>query len=105
MTSKKIYLISLAVVLLASFYPIYMGIVMLESYFKYGGVDVADYPKYIIPYTPICFAIIICVSILPLIYRLKRIAFPLLSTLGVGLFLIAELFFEKNGGFQRNFCR
>jgi hypothetical protein len=95
MNTRKVYLISLVAVLLASFYPIYMGIVMLEAYFRQGGVDAADYPKYIIPYTPMCFAVIICVVILPLVYKLRKLAFPLLSLLGIGLFLVAELFFER----------
>jgi hypothetical protein len=72
-----------------------MGIIMFEAYFRHGGINAADYPKYIIPYTPICFSLIICVALLPFIYKLKKIAFPFISILGLGFFLIIERFFEK----------
>jgi len=96
MSAKKVYLFSLGAVLLASVYPIYMGGVMLASYIRHGGIDVANYPSYIIPYTPICIALIICAALLPLAFRLcKRWALPGLSIFGAGIFLAAETGFEQ----------
>jgi len=95
-TQKRCYFISLGAVLLASIYPIYMGAVLLVSYVQNGGIDMADYPRYIIPYTPVCVSLIICVALLPLIFKLcKKFALPVLSALGVGLFLGAEILFEQ----------
>ena len=96
MTTKKVYLLSLGVVLLVSIYPLYMGIVMLFSYLQYGGIDVADYPKYIIPYTPICISLIVCTALLPLIFKFtKKFVLPILSILSVLLFLGSEIVFEQ----------
>ena len=67
MTAKKVYLLSIVFVLLAAAYPVYMGAVMVLAYAQNGGIDVADYPSYIIPYTPICVALIICTALLPLV--------------------------------------
>ena len=92
----KVYLISLGAVLLASVYPLYMGAVMLTAYLRDGGVNVADYPKYIIPYTPISIALIVCVALLPLAFKYcKKYTLPVLSVFAILLFLGAELAFEK----------
>ena len=96
MTAKKVYIFSFGTILLASIYPIYMGAIMLLAYMKNGGIDVADYPSYIIPYTPISIAVIICIALLPLVYKLcKKFTLPVLSALGVILFLCAEIGFEQ----------
>ena len=94
--TAKVYIISLGAVLLASVYPIYMGAVMLTAYLKEGGIRAADYPKYIIPYTPVCIALICSVALLPLAFKLcKRLTLPALSILAVVLFLSTETGFEK----------
>jgi hypothetical protein len=96
MTTKKIWLLSFGIILFMSVYPIYMGAVMLLGYIQNGGIDVADYPSYIIPYTPICIALIGCTALLPLFFnQCKKFALPVLSVLGVGLFLGAEIGFEQ----------
>jgi hypothetical protein len=92
----KVYLISLGVVLLVSFYPIYMGGIMLTAYLRDGGINAIDYPKYIIPYTPISIALILCVALLPVAFKYcKKYALPILSVLAVILFLGTEVTFEK----------
>ena len=96
MTTKKFYFISLGAVLLASFYPIYMGIIVLWAHFNYGGVQAQDYPKYIIPYTPLCIAVIAVVALFPLIFKfLKKLTLLTASILGIAFFIISELCFEK----------
>jgi hypothetical protein len=83
-------------IILASIYPIYMGVLMISAYIKDGGIEAANYPSYIIPYTPICAALIICTALLPLVYKLcKRFTLAVLSVLGVVLFLVIETGFEK----------
>jgi len=89
-------MLSVLVVLLASVYPIYMGFIVVYSHIRYGGINFADYPSYIIPYTPVCIAVMLCVALLPLIYRYcKRFALLVVSGLGAATFLISELIFEK----------
>jgi len=93
---KIFYISSLFVILLLSVYPIYMGIKILTQYFQKGFVSPDAYPKYIIPYTPISIALIVCAALLPLIYRLsRRFCLIIASTIAVVLFLILELSFEK----------
>ncbi|MCL2815709.1 MAG: hypothetical protein FWD23_14020 [Oscillospiraceae bacterium] len=71
--SLSTYLISLGAVLLTSVYPIYMGVIMLTAYLRDGDVNATDYPKYIIPYTPVSIALIICVALLPLAVNPPRL--------------------------------
>jgi hypothetical protein len=90
------YLVSLGAVLLASIYPIYMGVIMLTAYLRDGGINAADYPKYIIPYTPISIALIFCVALMPLAFKYcKKYVLPVLSILAILLFLGTEMTFEK----------
>ncbi len=90
------YTTSLFIIIMASVYPIYMGISVFMQYLKIGFVETANYPKYIIPYTPMCIAIIVCALLLPFLYKLfKRYSVLVLSTLGIMLFIVGELFFEQ----------
>jgi hypothetical protein len=72
-----------------------MGLVTLGSYMQNGFIDAADYKKYIIPYTPICIALIISTALMPLIFKLfKRYTLPAVSFLGTALFFASEFGFE-----------
>lgn len=83
-------------IILASFYPIYMGVKVVSEYITKGSVDVADYPKYIIPYTPISIALIITIALIPPAIRfLKQYAHLGISALGIGLFFAVEFWFEN----------
>lgn len=96
MTYRRFYLFSVIGIILASLYPIYMGIVTVESYLKNGFIYSYDYPKYIIPYTPICIALIVCIVLLPLIFNLfKRYVLPVTSLMGIVLFIVFEFGFEQ----------
>jgi len=69
---------------------------MLRAYIQNGGIDAADYPSYVIPYAPICVALITCTALLPLAVKLcGKFALPALSALGAALFLAAEAGFER----------
>ena len=93
---KSFYIVSLIILILLSVYPIYMGITVFIQYMQNGSLDAAEYPKYIIPYTPMCIAIIVSAALLPVIYKLsKRFSLIIGSCIGVGLFFAAELFFEQ----------
>lgn len=95
-TFKKFYLFACAGIILASYYPIYMGVVTVTDYIKNGSIDVADYQKYIIPYTPISISLIITVVLMPVIFKLfKRHGLLIASFLGLGLFFASETFFEN----------
>jgi hypothetical protein len=96
MKNKVFYIFSLIILILLSLYPISMGIKVFLQYLHNGSVAADEYPKYIIPYTPMCIAIIASAALLPAIYKLsKRFALILDSCIGVGLFFAGELFFEQ----------
>lgn len=96
MTGKKFYLLSLGATLLLCIYPIIMGAKMLAAYVREGYVHADDYPKYVIPYTPIAVALILAVALMPLAVKLcKKFALPAVSFFGVGMFLLMETLFEQ----------
>jgi hypothetical protein len=96
MKYRNFYLLSLLAVVLASIYPIYMGVVTMGSYLQNGSIDAADYQKYIIPYTPICIALIASVALMPLIFKLFRgYTLPVISFIGTVLFFASEFGFEQ----------
>lgn len=75
MNAKKFrifWLVMLALVVIASAYPIYMGIRVAAEMARSGAVPLENYPKYVIPYTPIAVALILGVALLPLWQRLTR---------------------------------
>lgn len=68
---RRFYFFSLLGVLAASFYPICMGIRVVNETLQNGAVPLERYPKYVIPYTPIAIAVILGVLLLPLFQRLS----------------------------------
>ena len=96
MKYRNFYLLSLFAVVLASVYPLYMGVVTLGRYLQNGYIYVADYQKYIIPYTPICIALIVSTALMPLIFKLfRQHTFPVVSIIGTVLFFASEFGFEQ----------
>ncbi len=93
---KKFYLLSTIVAILISIYPIYMLVKVVVNYTATGVVDVLNYPKYIIPYSPISIAVIFSVCIMPVAITLfKRFALPAISAFGITLFFISEFALEN----------
>ena len=93
---KKYWLISLGGVTLASFYPLYMGISVVYDMLSKGTVVQEDYPKYVIPYTPVSLAIIIGVLLMPLLFRyIKKAILPAASVVSLGVFFLTELLLES----------
>ncbi len=101
---NRYYLCSLAGVLIASFYPIWMGVKVVSDMIKNGTVYAEDYPKYIIPYTPIALAVMIGVALMPVLVK-KLEKYALAAGTGVSLiaFFASELMLESMVTVTRTF--
>lgn len=95
-TFRKYYLFSLLVVLLASCYPIYMGISVIVDMIRYGTVYAENYPKYIIPYTPIALALLVCVALIPVALKyFEKYALLFETVISTVLFFVFEFILER----------
>ncbi len=95
-TFRKYYLFSLLGVLLASCYPIYMGISVIVDMMRYGTVYAENYPKYIIPYTPIALALLVCVALIPVALKyFKKYALLFGTVISTVLFFVFEFILER----------
>ena len=93
---NRYYLFSCLGVFIASYYPLSMGIHVITDMLVNGTVMKENYPKYIIPYTPISVAIIIGVLLLPLFIKFfKKFAFTGGVLFAIGVFFGLELLFEQ----------
>lgn len=93
---RNFYFISLAVITALSAYPIYMGISTFSDFLTIGYIEQSDYPKYLIPYAPMCIAMILSAAVMPIFLRFcKKLSLLLTSAIGIGLFLALERFFEQ----------
>lgn len=93
---NKYWLFTLSGTLLVSSYPIYMGFKVIYYMSTEGSVPKENFPKYIIPYTPIAIALLFAVLFMPLIIKLaKKFAVLCASVCSLGAFLTAELLFES----------
>lgn len=93
---NRYYLLSCIGVLIASYYPLSMGVRVITDMTANGTVLKENYPKYIIPYTPICVAIIVGVLLMPLCIRLFR-KYALFggASIAAGVFFATESLFEQ----------
>lgn len=90
------YLLSCIGVLIASYYPLSMGVRVVTDMIVDGAVLKENYPKYIIPYTPMCIAIIVGALFMPLCIKLlKRFALAGGASIATGAFFALELLFEQ----------
>ena len=95
-TFRKDYLFSLLGVLLASCYPIYMGISVIVDMIRYGTVYAENYPKYIIPYTPIALALLVCVALIPVALKyFEKYALLFGTVISTVLFFVFEFILER----------
>lgn len=93
---NRYYLLSCIGVLIASYYPLSMGVRVMTDMIANGTVAKENYPKYIIPYTPICIAVIAGVVLMPLCIRLfQRFALFGGASIAVGIFFAIELLLEQ----------
>ena len=90
------YLFSCIGVLIAAYYPLSMGVRVLSDMIRHGTVMQENYPKYIIPYTPISIAVIMGVLLMPLLIKcFKRYAFVGGAAISTGVFFLTELLLES----------
>lgn len=83
-------------VLAASAYPLYMGVQVVADMLRDGAVMKENYPKYIIPYTPIAVAVLVGVLAMPLLVKgCRRFALAIGSALSTAVFFAVELLFER----------
>ena len=93
---KLYWLLALSCTVLISFYPLMMGGRVITDMIMNGTVLKEDYPKYIIPYTPIAFAVITGVLFMPLFLKLmKRYAVLGGAALSLASFFAFETLFEN----------
>ena len=93
---NRYYLFSCLGVLIASYYPLSMGVRVITDMLVSGTVMKENYPKYIIPYTPISVAIIAGVLLMPLFIKVfKRFAFAGGAAVATGIFFGSELLLEQ----------
>ena len=94
---RNYYLFSILGVLLASCYPIYMGISVIVDMIRYGTVYAENYPKYIIPYTPIALALLVGVALIPVAIKyFKKYALLFGTVISTVIFFVSEFLFERN---------
>lgn len=92
----RYYLLSCIGVLIASFYPLLMGVRVITDMLVDGTVLKENYPKYIIPYTPICLAVLTGVLLMPFCMRqFRRFALAGGSVIATGVFFLLEILFEQ----------
>lgn len=83
-------------VLIASWYPFSMGIRVITDMIVNGTVMKEDYPKYIIPYTPIALSILIGVLLMPMFMKLnQRLSLLGGSAAAIAAFSVFETLFEQ----------
>ena len=92
---RRFYFVSLAVLLALSAYPIISGTRMVFLSALNGAIEPQDYAKYVVPYGPMCFAVIIFAACQPFLSKLGRIAFPAGLTGAFGIFIAAEQVIER----------
>lgn len=93
---RRYYLIACIGILAASYYPLSMGVRVITDMIVNGSVLKENYPKYIIPYTPMSIAVIIGLVLMPLCMKLfGRSAFAGGSTIAVAAFFALEFLFEQ----------
>lgn len=93
---NRYYVLSCVGVLIASYYPLSMGVRVITDMIVDGTVLKENYPKYIIPYTPICLAIFLGVLFMPLCMKLlKRFSQVGGSVIATGAFFTLEALFEQ----------
>ena len=92
----RYYAPALCGTLLAAGYPLWMGITVVSDMIRHGTVYAENYPKYVIPYTPISLAVIVGVALMPLILRyVRRLALLVASSVASAVFFAAELLLES----------
>lgn len=91
---RRYYFIALAALLALSAYPVVMGLKLVALQLMYGGVQLHDYARWVIPYTAVCVAALIACALYPALGRLGKFALPAATVLALALFTGLELYVE-----------
>jgi len=92
----RYYLFSCLGILLASCYPFSMGIRVIADMLADGVVLKENYPKYIIPYTPMCIGICLGTFLMPIFFRrFRHYAFAAGALTATAVFFGLEFLFEQ----------
>ena len=76
-------------------YPIYMGIKVVARMMTTGAIPYKEYPKYVIPYTPIGLSLIVGVLLIPLLQKiLKKLDMIAGSAISLAVFFVTESLME-----------
>lgn len=93
---RNYYFFAVILVLAASFYPLYMGIRVVSDMITNGTVMSENYPKYIIPYTPVSLAVIAGTLLMPPALKYaKRFALPAGTFIALAVFFLTEFLLES----------
>ena len=93
--NNRFYFISLAALAVLSVYPLINGARMAYVSAANGVLEPAQYAKYVVPYAAICVSLLCFATLQPVLFKLKRFAFPAGITLAYGIFFAVERFFES----------
>ncbi|MCR4593921.1 MAG: hypothetical protein K5761_02570 [Clostridiales bacterium] len=92
---RNYWLLFLAAVIAACAYPLYMGIHVILKMAQSGAVPLEEYPKYVIPYTPIALAVITGVLLIPLIQKVfSKLDLLFGSLISIAVFFVTERIME-----------
>lgn len=92
----KYYIFVLIGTLAVSLYPLYMGFRVVYDMITEGTVYAENYPKYVIPYTPISVAVIAAVISMPLILKYaKKFSVIIASAISFAIFFASEILLES----------
>lgn len=93
---RKYWIFALIGILAISSYPLYMGYRVIYDMISKGAVPKDNFPKYIIPYTPIAISIIVAVLFMPLLFQyIQKHRHSVASLLSLCVFFLSEFLFES----------
>lgn len=93
---QQYYLFACLGVLVLSCYPLKMGFSVVWDMLTKGTVMKEDYPKYVIPYTPVCLALLVGTLLMPIFFKwLRRFALLGGGAVSIATFFGAELLLER----------
>ena len=76
-------------------YPIHMGIKVISQMMTTGVIPYEEYPKYVIPYTPMALSLIAGVLLIPVFQKLfKKLDMAAGSVVALTVFFVTELLLE-----------
>lgn len=77
-------------------YPIYMGIKVVSKMMTSGVVPYEEYPKYVIPYTPMALVLIVGVLLIPLLQKIfRKLDMIAGSAVALTVFFVTEVLLEN----------